>query len=67
MGKIASSTEYRMDEQFQRRQFLEQNFGFQNSKHYGNLLIILFEKLQKCPKFDNFENRQISEIIQFQN
>ena len=28
--KIASSAEYRMDEQFQNSQFLEPNFGFPN-------------------------------------
>ena len=30
IAKIASSAEYRMDEQFQNCQFLEPNFGFPN-------------------------------------
>ena len=33
IGKIASSVEYRMDEQFQNCQFLEPNFDFPNWKN----------------------------------
>ena len=33
IGKIASSAEYRMDEQFQNCQFLEPNFDFPNWKN----------------------------------
>ena len=33
IGEIASSTEYRMDEQSQNYQFLASNFGFRNWKN----------------------------------
>ena len=33
IGKIASSAEYRMDEQFQNCQFFEPNFDFPNLKN----------------------------------
>ena len=39
IGRIASSAEYWMDEQFQNFQFLEPNFGFPNWKKSRNLLI----------------------------
>ena len=34
IGKIASSAEYRMDEQFQNCQFLKPNFDFPNLKNH---------------------------------
>ena len=42
MGKIASSAEYLMDEQFQNCKFLEPNFDFLNWKKSRNFLIFRF-------------------------
>ena len=44
IGEIASSTEYRMDEQFQNCQLLEPNFGFPNWKNSRSLLIFQFQQ-----------------------
>ena len=47
IGEIASSVEYRMDEQFENCQFLEPNFDFTNSKNSRNLLTFQFGKIEK--------------------
>ena len=44
IGKITSSMEYQMDEQFQNRPFLEPNFGFPNLKKSRNLLLFQFRQ-----------------------
>ena len=56
MGKIASSAEYRMDEQFQNCQFLEQNFDFLNWRKSRNFLIFQFGQFQKL---EIWKNRKI--------
>ena len=47
IGKIASSAEYRMDEQFQKCQFLEPNFDFPHRNKFRNFLIFQFGQFQK--------------------
>ena len=54
IGKIASSAEYRMNEQFQNCQFLEPNFGFPN-----------FENLEIC-EFSNLDNSKNFQFRKFQ-
>ena len=44
IGKIDSSAEYRMDEQFVNCQFLERNFGFPNVKNSRSFLIFQFKQ-----------------------
>ena len=44
IGKMASSAEYRMEEQFQNYQFLEPNFGFPNWENARSLLIFQFKQ-----------------------
>ena len=63
IGKIASSVEYRMDEQFHNWKFLEPNFGYPNYKNSRNLLIFQFEKFQefpvlKIPRICNLKNKE---------
>ena len=53
IGKISSSTEYRMDDQLQNWQFLESNLGFSNWKN-----------LENC-QFSYLDNSQNSENFQF--
>ena len=72
-GKIASSAEYLMHEQFQNCQFLEPNFGFLNGKNSRNLLIIQFGIFQEFPIWKNpktfsllnSKNFRIPKIIKF--
>ena len=45
IGKIASSAEYRMDEQFQNCEFSEPNFDFRNWKKSRNFLIFQIGKI----------------------
>ena len=47
IGKIASSVEYRIDEQFQNCQFLEPNFDSSNWKKSQDILIFQFENFDK--------------------
>ena len=44
IGKIASSAEYQMNEQFQNCQFSELNFVFPNWKNSRSLLIFQFKQ-----------------------
>ena len=74
LGEIASSAEYRMDEQFQNLSIFGTKFCFskleKNSINlltiqivkFRNLLIRQFGKFRKFPKFYNFESYQISII-----
>ena len=56
IGKITSSAEYRIEEQFQNCQFLEPNVGFPNWKNSGSLLICQFNQIPKIPNLENFKN-----------
>ena len=46
IGKIVSSAEFRMDEQFQNFQFLEPNFDFPNWKKSRDFLFFQFRQFQ---------------------
>ena len=61
IGKIASSAEYRMDEQFKNGQFWEPKFGFPKWKNSSNLLIFDF-KSSKSFQFEKFRKFSIWKI-----
>ena len=73
IGKIASSAEYRIDEQFQKCQFLEPNFDFLNLKKSQNFLIFQFGQFQKLQiwkirkifNMENSKNMANSKKLQF--
>ena len=58
IGKIASSAEYRMNEQFQNCFFLEPNFGFRNWKKSSNSNLDNSENFQ----FGKFKRLPITKI-----
>ena len=63
IGEITSSAEYRMGEQFQNLIIFKVKFLFFNlGKNSINFLIFHCGKLQKFPKFYNFENHKIFTI-----
>ena len=67
IGKNASSVEYRRDERFRNRQFLEPNFVIPNWNEYSNLLIFSFglfqkfaiRKISRIPNLGNSNNFQL--------
>ena len=70
IGKIASSKEYRMDEQFRNCEFSEPNFDFPSWEKSRNFLIFLFAQFQKFQiwkiwKFFNMENSKNLQFSQF--
>ena len=64
IGKIASNAKYRMDEKFQKLQFLEVNFVCFNLKNSKNSQ---FEKFQKIPNLESCKNCQFGKIEKFSN
>ena len=69
ISKIASSAEYRMDEQFQNCQFLEPNFDFPDWIKSWNFLIFQFGRFQKLQvwKICNLANSKKFNLEIFQN
>ena len=69
IGNIASSAEYRMDEQFQNFQFLEPNLDFPNWKKISKFLNFQNWTIAKTSNLKNSKNLQFGNFtkIQFGN
>ena len=63
--EIASSVEYRMDEEFHNLKIFETELRFFKLGNFESFLIFQFGKLQKLPEFYNIENHQVYIIDKF--